>query len=226
MVVRNAAAGFAGGAIVFPGGKVDPGDAELAEGRGTDRLAASRIAAIRETWEECGILLARERGSRDIVSGDRAARLTETGTPRSFAALLDAFSLLPASDLLVHFAHWITPLDQPRRFDTHFFIAPDPGTQTPRHDGREATDARWIAPQDALDAARAGQLKLVFATRMNLLRLTRYRSTREALDIAATSPPVVVTPELVETERGRAFRIPSEAGYGVCEVPLDGIPRA
>ncbi|HKF73973.1 MAG TPA: NUDIX domain-containing protein [Stellaceae bacterium] len=212
LATRHDAAGFAAGATVFPGGKLDTGDHALA-GTG-DPL---RVAAIREAFEECGILLARRAGA--LLSGAELARLT---APRSstigFGAFVESAGLALATDLLVPFAHWITPADQPKRFDTHFFLAPAPAEQVARHDGREATIVHWLTAEGAIAAARLGEIKLVLPTRLNLLKLGRSRTVAEALEAARRSAIVTVQPEIVDTAAGPAFQIPAAADYGVTEI--------
>ena len=197
MVVRNRAIDFAGGALVFPGGRVEPADAGLGE--------PFRIAAIREAFEESGILLAHRDG--DI--------LTEHSLPRDgdFHALLAEHALTPAADALVHFAHWITPEDMPKRFDTHFFLAEAPPDQTGLHDGGEAVESLWINPAQAVAEADTGRHTLVFATRLNLLKLARFGGVAEAL--AGAGEVVTVRPEPFEDATGTKWmRIPEAAGYG------------
>ena len=148
MVVRHRQIEFASGALVFPGGSVDPDDLALASQLdrsglpfGADeRLCALRIAAVRETFEECGVLLARPRGSRAFVEGARVAELGRKAPGMSFAELMESEALEPAIDLLTPFAHWITPPILPKRFDTHFFIASAPADQLAAHDGAESVD--------------------------------------------------------------------------------------
>lgn len=197
MVVRHAASDFAGGALVFPGGRVDPPDLVLAGG---DAQRAFRLAAIRETWEECGVLLAKP-GAPPAAEG-------------AFAAMLAARGLVPDSDGLAHFAHWITPVPVPKRFDTHFFLAAAPDGQAALHDGHEAVDSVWIRPRDALAATEGGPYKIVFPTRMNLTRLARHDSLAEAFAAARATPVVTVLPEMRMTPEGRVLRIPAAAGYG------------
>ncbi|WP_137124073.1 NUDIX hydrolase [Roseomonas sp. HF4] len=197
MVVRHAATDFAGGALVFPGGSVDAADRILAGG---DDQGAFRVAAVRETWEECGVLLARP-GAPPAAEG-------------AFAAMLAARGLVPESDGLAHFAHWITPVPVPKRFDTHFFLAAAPADQDALHDGHEAVDSVWIRPADALAAAEAGARKVVFPTRMNLTKLARHDSVAEAFAAARATPVVTVLPEMRMTPAGRILRIPAAAGYG------------
>jgi 8-oxo-dGTP pyrophosphatase MutT (NUDIX family) len=229
MAARHEKSGFAAGALVFPGGKVDAGDALVARAcRGLaglpDSDAAARVAAIRETWEETGVLLARRGENKSLLTQGELGRLRGR-RGAVLQALLEEPGLELAGDRLAPFAHWITPPDSPKRYDTLFFLAAFDGDQTPLHDGHEAVDARWVDPAEAVHEADAGRCKIVFATRMNLLRLARSRNAADAL--AATQAPVVtVVPEVVKTEKGAFFRIPAEAGYGVTDVPVAGIGRA
>jgi 8-oxo-dGTP pyrophosphatase MutT (NUDIX family) len=153
MVVRHHEIDFASGALVFPGGRMEAADAELArEGApfadGLDGTArALRIAAIREAFEECGVLLARPAGEERFVPAERASALDRSAP---FAGLMARERLLPATDALVPFARWITPAFLPKRFDTHFFLALAPPDHALAHDGRETVDSLWIAPRDAL----------------------------------------------------------------------------
>lgn len=200
MVARAREVDFASGALVFPGGRVEELDSVLAPPG--DRLGAFRIAAIREAWEECGILLARPCNGVMGLEGPFGAALAEA-------------ALAPDPGALVHFAHWITPEHSPKRFDTHFFLAPAPEGQEARHDGREAVEALWVRPADAVAEAEAGRRKLVFATRLNLLRLARHATVTAALDAALRTPVVTVTPHpRPDGAGGTMLHIPEEAGYG------------
>jgi 8-oxo-dGTP pyrophosphatase MutT (NUDIX family) len=197
MVVRHHQIDFASGALVFPGGRVEPADAVIAGG---DEAGAFRVAAVRETWEECGVLLARP-GVAPPAEGE-------------FAAMLAARALVPDIGAMAHFAHWITPIPVPKRFDTHFFLAAAPADQDALHDGHEAVDSVWIRPRDALAAAEDGSRKVVFPTRMNLLKLARHDSVAEAFAAARATPVVTVMPEMRMGPEGRILRIPAAAGYG------------
>jgi 8-oxo-dGTP pyrophosphatase MutT (NUDIX family) len=222
LTTRHDAAGFAAGATVFPGGKLDASDHQR-DAAGD----ALRVAAIRETFEECGILLARR--AADGVMLTRAALselLARHSGVTDFGALIERAELTLATDLLVPFAHWITPVDQPKRFDTHFFLAPAPVDQVARQDGHEAIVVHWLTAEGAIAAARRGAIKLVLPTRLNLLKLGRSNSVAEALDAARRSEIVTVQPDLVETADGPAFRIPAAADYGVTEVLVSSYRRA
>jgi 8-oxo-dGTP pyrophosphatase MutT (NUDIX family) len=226
MTARHDAAKFAGGAMVFPGGKLDEQDRRDADGQ-REMDKAFRIAAIREAFEECGLLLARPANAGTMLTRAQLAELLAHAPDiAEFAAFVEGAELVLATDLLVPFAHWITPADQPKRFDTQFFLAPAPEDQVPQHDGHEAVEVRWFTPAGAIAAADRSQIKLVMATRLNLLKLGRARSVAEALDAARRARIVTVQPVSVERPEGIAFRIPAEADYGVTEVSMARIPRA
>ncbi len=220
MMRRSEASSFAPGAYVFPGGRVCPEDDALsaycAKCVREHPGLAYRAAAIRETYEECGILLARK---------GKGGRLLGADDVRPGIILADGTIEL-ATDLLVPFAHWITPVSRPKRFDTHFFVAAAPEGQVEAHDGYEAVDAVWVRPAEILAKAETGAAKMVFATRMNLARLGRSRTVAEALDAAARSTVVTVTPDVVTTPDGQFFEIPEAAGYGITRLPVGNIPRA
>src|SRR5579859_2342542 len=215
LATRHDESGFAAGATVFPGGKVDAGDRALA-GAGVDPF---RIAAIRETFEECGILLARHRGNRQMLSAAAVSDLLgRDASVSDFADFIQTAMMALATDLLVPFAHWITPSDRRKRFDTRFFLAPAPTDQVARHDGREATLVHWLTVDGAIAAARRDEIKLVLPTRLNLLKLGRSKTVAEALETARNSEVVTVQPEIVDGREGPVFRIPAAADYGVTEV--------
>ncbi len=221
MVVRHHKIEFASGALVFPGGSVDAGDFTIAADParcGPVRLdegsRALRIAAIRETFEECGVLLARPRGSTALLDGARGAAIGAKAERRTFAELIAAEDLCLALDALTPFAHWITPLILPKRFDTHFFITAAPSDQIARHDGSEAVSSAWINPKRALGDADAGTYTIVFATRLNLQLLAEQDDVASALAAARARRIVTVEPVAVKTGTGYTMRIPIEAGYG------------
>lgn len=204
MVRRHHEIDFASGALVFPGGRLARGDYEAgARCAGLDGLsneqAALRVGAIREAFEESGLLLARERGAASFIAGPRAQRLGQLYRQRldlgeiGIATMLDTEDLVLACDELVHYAHWITPAHLPKRFDTHFYLAAAPGQQTAMHDGKEMIDSEWLRPDEALAHYRAGTRKIMLATRHSLERLGRSRTVAEALD-EARSQPVVTDP--------------------------------
>ena len=227
MVKRHHKIDFASGAMVFPGGKVDDDDNDPAlklYSRGGDTMSAERfalaVAALRETFEECGVLLARPRGEEELVSAARllelepwAAQLRDNEA--TMAEFVEAENLDLALDLLVPFAHWVTPPLMPKRFDTHFYLVAAPADQIAVHDGSESVDSVWADPLQTIAEANAREVTLVFATRMNLTKLAESPRVTDALETARQTPVVMVMPKLLSFENGiRKLQIPEEAGYG------------
>jgi 8-oxo-dGTP pyrophosphatase MutT (NUDIX family) len=181
LLQRNLDSGFVPGAHVFPGGGVDEGDHAAglwALCAGVDDAAASRVlgmergglaywvAAIRETFEEAGILLACEaEGGIVVVDEDRAGRLflhrsaLDSGATH-LAAILRAEQLRLAADRLVYFSRWVTPEGLPRRYDTRFFLALAPPAQEAAHCNRETIAHAWMRPAEALDRHARAQMNL------------------------------------------------------------------
>jgi 8-oxo-dGTP pyrophosphatase MutT (NUDIX family) len=226
MMVRHYEIDFNSGALVFPGGSVDAGDHEIAKkselhtgGEGLDAAALGfRIAAIRETFEESGILLARPQGSDDLVSAPRAAGISAAyraapDSEKIFYKILTDNKMLLTLDELVPYAHWITPEGMPKRFDTWFFLAAAPPQQVGAHDGKESTDSIWISPREALAGGESGRFKLPFPTTRNLIKLGKHRTVKSALDEARGSRVVTVMPVMTRLNGGRQLRIPADAGY-------------
>lgn len=233
MVRRTTKMDFAAGALVFPGGKVETSDAlpMLRERCGDvagidDFQLALRVAAVRETFEECGVLLARPRSRREIVPVERVRALEAKYRDAlmrdeiGIDTMIEAENLDLACDLLVYYAHWITPVIRPKRFDTHFFLAPAPDGQAAMHDGEESLDSLWTCPQAAIDAFVSGGYQVMFPTYCNLKKLDRSRTVAEALDRARGEPVVTVLGQHRKLPDGtRHVLIPKAAGYGITEVP-------
>ena len=139
-------------------------------------------------------------------------------------ALAEREDLELACDALVPFAHWITPVFMPKRFDTWFFLMAAPPDQVAVHDGHESVDSVWIRPQDAVAEADAGRRTIIFPTLLNVKKLGRSATVPEAIAAARSAPVVTVLPTVADTERGKMMRIPAEAGYDVSEAPLEGLP--
>jgi 8-oxo-dGTP pyrophosphatase MutT (NUDIX family) len=233
MVVRHHEVDFLSGALVFPGGKLAKGDEDprvRARCSGVENLSfeqvALRVGAIREAFEESGILLARERGATALLGAARATQLADRYGDRLASGAIGIADLLVAEDLvlaceaLVPFARWITPTFVPKRFDTYFYLAPAPAEQIALHDGKEMVEAQWIRPADALADQASGKRKIVAATLLNLRKLNRSSTVSAATDAALAGPVVTVLPELVERPHGRVLLIPEAADYGVTEHPL------
>ena len=210
---RNRSAGFVPGAWVFPGGRVDTGDADerLFAGGAAPTTPAPPwwAAAVRELFEETGVLLARDaRGGFPAPTGSpdwaerREALLDDRATLHD---VLDPASLHIALDRLVHCAHWITPVAEPRRFDTHFFLAALPPGATAAPDPREMSDAIWLAPDDALDRFAAGRLPMVFPTVRTLESIAGFHTVDAALDAFRGQTVRAVLPRLVRRDGGVAL---------------------
>jgi len=223
MVVRHHQIDFASGALVFPGGSIDKEDAVIAADlarcggdHGLDEKArVFRVAAVRETFEECGVLLARPRGENTLVDGARVGDIAKKAAGRTFGELLAAEDLELALDKLTPFAHWVTPTPLPKRFDTHFFIAAAPEDQLALHDGSESVDSVWINPTRALAEAKTGKYTIIFATRLNVEMLGRQNDVAAAIEAARVRRIVTVQPEVLRRDdKGVKLRIPPEADYG------------
>jgi 8-oxo-dGTP pyrophosphatase MutT (NUDIX family) len=222
MVKRHHQIDFVAGALVFPGGKVHSGDREAGLSDHTDGVEgweperrALAAAAIREAFEESGILFAREAGGA-FVSRERLAELDRNreALEKGETGLIDMLrteGLRLACDWLVPFAHWITPENMPKRFDTHFFLASAPEGHAGAHDGRESVDSVWIRPEAAISDRK--RWNVIFPTKLNLMRLSGATTVAEALAFARENPPLTVMPWVEKTADGPLLRIREDAGY-------------
>jgi 8-oxo-dGTP pyrophosphatase MutT (NUDIX family) len=201
MLERHLRSDFAGGAYVFPGGTIDGRDTALdaarrldgptAEeaaaliGAPADRALAFYLCAIRETYEEAGVLLARRDGApvRMIEDAERFAAYRRGLAARhgSLAAFAEQENLRFAGDLLNYFARWVTPEFSPKRYDARFFVAAMPEGQEPLHDDVETTASTWIRPADAISQAREGLFSIIFPTRKTLEELARFDAAQDVI---------------------------------------------
>ncbi len=234
---RHIQSDFVGGAYVFPGGRVDPEDRvdeALCHGL-TDREASARlalgeggltfyVAAIRECFEEAGVLLAYDRDGQILDFSDRAVeehferlRAELNAGERSLLDIAAAEGLTLATDRISYWAHWITPEGQPRRYDTRFFVTRAPRNQTAAHDDHELTSSAWVTAREALDHARRKEWMIIFPTIRNLQKLSRFESADAAIaavdaqeEFPVMQPRVLMgrTPD----EPARAV-LPGDEGY-------------
>ena len=232
MVKRHHQIDFASGALVFPGGKSHAGDHDPAwaehaigwEAYDPDQRGL-RIAAVREVFEEAGILLAARRNGEPI-GGEACPMDVRQAVDAGTTPFLDVVCGLQARlDLsaLTTFARWITPPLTPKRFDTWFYVVRAPDDQLAACDGRETVDAEWIAPAEALRLAEAGERKVIFPTRMNLKLLAEAGHAADAVARAERRELVTVQPQIQQRPHGRVLVLPSDAGYGVVEEKLENV---
>lgn len=210
---RHRASGFVPGAYVFPGGRVDPGDDDPrlhdhVVGLGTQEPPfAYWMAAVRETFEETGVLLARtvegapppDAHTDPAIAAWREALLSDGATLRDVLAGADLRADLTG---VVYVAHWVTPLVEPRRFDTRFFLAALPPGQRAEPDPRELSDAQWLAPEHALARFEAGTLPMVFPTVRTLESLCGHDSVAALLAAFGGREIPCILPRLVRGEMG------------------------
>ena len=235
MVVRHHQIDFASGALVFPGGKVDDGDydvRDLCDGvdDADDTQVAMMAGAIREAFEECGILLARKPGESTLIPGTTLEQLDHYRNPlnNGEVALKDFLiteNLRLACDQLQHFAHWITPEMMPKRFDTHFYLAAAPDDHLAVHDGHESVDSVWISPADAVKGSREGTYTIIFPTLRNVEMLGDSTSVDEAMSMAANRNIVSILPWMEQRDDGNYICIPPEAGYAISEEKMPANPQ-
>lgn len=212
IVERAATLAFAGGALVFPGGRIDPGDRLFAT---TSPLedAADRIAAIRETIEETGVPIALDpQPNAEVLARVRAA--LHAGTPIGEVMAAEGMTLDLAA--LVPFARWRPAHIHKRIFDTRFFLARLPeGAPPPIVDGTETVRAFWASAQAVLDAADRGRAQVIFPTRRNLERLARFTSFEEAAADAREHPIRTITPWTEHRDGRPHLCIDTDLGYPI-----------
>jgi 8-oxo-dGTP pyrophosphatase MutT (NUDIX family) len=249
MLRRTRAAVFAGGLYVFPGGAVDDADRSpeveqlcdgLADGEASDLLGvvsgglAFWIAAIRECFEEAGVLLARQRDG-EVIRFDEAAVAARYQARRAAVhegslRLVDLCAqedLRLATDGIRYVSHWLTPIGERRRFDTRFFVARAPQAQEPLHDDLETIESLWVAPAEALARVERGELAMIPPTMRNLEFLVPHATADAALAAAAgVGHPPLVQPKLRLDGEGRVAEIilPWEPDFDALP-EADGRPR-
>jgi 8-oxo-dGTP pyrophosphatase MutT (NUDIX family) len=220
MLERAETMAFAAGALVFPGGRIDPDDHATAARFPELDDAAARIAAIRETIEETGVAPA-------IRPEPDAAALRETiGPGRPFAALLDEMGLSLELDALTPFARWCPNFREARRFDTLFYLAEAPAGEA-RHsaDQTESVHTFWASAAKVLADIAASRAKAIFPTRRNLERLAGFASLDEARADAERHPVRQITPWVEERGGERFVCIPEGMGYPITAEPYESARR-
>lgn len=223
MTERTGQMVFAAGALVFPGGRIDPADHDAARAFPELPDAAARIAAVRETIEETGLAPALVPPPRsDVVDRLRSALVRET----SLSHLLDVHGLRLDLDALTPFARWCPNFKETRRFDTLFFLAEaPPDGPVPQVAEEEAVRALWASAADILAEIAAGHAHAIFPTRRNLERLARFGSIAEARADAVRHPVQKVVPWVEDRDGVPWLRIPDGIGYPVTAELLETARR-
>jgi 8-oxo-dGTP pyrophosphatase MutT (NUDIX family) len=232
LVRRHDRLAFMGGAHVFPGGRVDDADVLPDPGSVCDGVSraitrmpavapaqaiAFHVAAIRELFEEAGLLLARREDGAivaiDAASATRFDRLREAllANALTMRDVIARERLRLALDALTLVAHWVTPEADPARFDTRFFLAVAPASQVAAHDAHETTHGLWMRPADALDSCRRGEIALPPATWTMLRRLARFTAPADAWNWAQSCRVPRVEPCLTVGDNGsRMVTLPGD----------------
>jgi 8-oxo-dGTP pyrophosphatase MutT (NUDIX family) len=240
MLQRTLAAVFAKGMYVFPGGRVDANDNEeqleaICDGLDDEEASALLgipngglsywVAAIRECFEEAGVLLARPTNSNELVRFDtdsvlqnrfNVARHAIHDSNMSLVELCATENLRLVTNNIHYVSHWITPLGEPRRFDTRFFIARAPEAQEPLHDNSETIASLWVSPIKALERHARGDLAMIPPTTSNLQFLAQHDTTNDALNAAKKiGTPTAILPKLKTDAEGKVIGIamPGDADY-------------
>lgn len=248
MLRRNPSSEFVPGQFVFPGGAVDPADRDdpaLADVCvGLDDRAASAalgleggglaywVAAVRECFEEAGVLLGRRDGATipfvdpDIVQRFEAHRQdVYDGRLRLAEMCVNEGILLDVSDLR-YVSHWITPVGPPRRFDTRFFIAHAPEGQQPLHDGGETVESVWITPAEAMRAHTEGRFEMILPTVANLKPLLGLSTVAEVMSWAGglSDIPEILPAIVIGDDGSRSVLMPWDEGYAsaLASPPAEG----
>jgi 8-oxo-dGTP pyrophosphatase MutT (NUDIX family) len=234
MLRRNLRSDFVGGAHVFPGGAVDSSDGEtdrqvygLTDVDASRRLDVERgglafyVAALRELFEEAGLLIACDVRGTPVSFSDpndvkrmaghrRAVNANQLG----FLTMMESEGLLLDLRGVEYFAHWITPVGPPRRYDTRFFVAKAPSDQRATHDAGETVADEWIRPVDALAAHERGEFEMIAPTIRNLEAVANFATADDVLNHARSLETIVcVQPTIVDREGVPFVRIPTDEGF-------------
>jgi 8-oxo-dGTP pyrophosphatase MutT (NUDIX family) len=235
LLQRHPESRFSPGAYAFPGGRLEPSDwapeierrcrglrradaaVRLPDVDPPERALAFWVAALREAFEEAGLLLAYggdgepvDAASLAVACGERAACRADS---RVFAALLHRLDLTLATDRLAYCAHWITPEERPVRYDTRFFLAAAVPGQAPEPDGGETVGWRWLGPGEALARHGAGELTLPFPTQRILAGLASHAEVEAALQAARAATVRPVRPRVVQEGGRDRVLLPGDPGW-------------
>ena len=241
LLKRHGLSDVLGGAYVFPGGKVDPRDAELDMDTHLDQpttelqsslneseldavtAASLYVAALREVFEESGVLFA-HGATQELAT--RAGALLRAGS--SFDQVLAQMALRLQTQSVLPWSRWITPkvpTISSKRFDTRFFVSAVPADQVARHDNHEATESVWLTPRAALQSYWAREIELAPPQIMSLAHLSHYRRVQDVLLAARRCRPPVVAPEPFTEDGLRVICYPGDERHPVRQRALPGPTR-
>lgn len=220
MVERAQGMAFAAGALVFPGGRIDAADRELADKL---RIDAAAVAAVRETLEETAVPV----GLAPVPSADEAIDLQRAlVADQPLVTVLETASLAIDAGALTPLARWVPKFHAVRRFDTMFFVARCPtGDWAPRVMEGECASAQWLTAAEVLDREQSGRARLIFPTRRTLERLAQHSSFDAIRADALAHPIEPVTPWVEERDGEKFITIPAHLGFPVTQERLDGLWR-
>ena len=241
LLKRHGLSDVLGGAFVFPGGKVDAADAQLDMAAHLDQplsdlhtalnegdidmltAASLYVAAVREVFEESGILFAQDVG---LVQAERATAMMREGMP--FAAVLADMQLRLQTSSLAPWSRWITPTTPSvtnKRFDTRFFMAAVPAGQIATHDNFEATESIWLKPRTALEWQRDGLIEMAPPQIMTLAHISSFENVQASMRYARSSKPPVIQPHAIDIDGIRVICYPGDEQHPVKERAMPGPTR-
>ena len=241
LVKRHGLSDVLGGAYVFPGGKLDDSDLLLAEATHLDQDARQLhatlaepqlpfdvarglyVAALREAFEECGVLFAQDVAQQQ---SQQLAELIRAG--QSFNQVLSQLQLRLQTRAVLPWSRWITP-QMPsiasKRFDTRFFVAALPAQQVARHDNVETTESVWLPPRTALEQYWGGAIQLAPPQIMTLAQLSRHADVASVLQAARRSPPATIAPEPFDDNGERVICYPGDPRHSLATAAMPGPTR-
>lgn len=244
LVKRHGLSDVLGGAYVFPGGKLDTSDSLLDPLAHLDQVpehlhsalgesetpvntaSGLFVAALREAFEESGVLFAHHARTAALADTTRAAQMQRDAVP--FNQMLAEMELRLQTRAVLPWSRWITPVMpsvSSKRFDTRFFVAAIPPDQVARHDNHETTESAWLQPRTALEHYRDGQIELAPPQIMSLAHLARHATVHSVMSAARASPPPVIQPEPFDDTGERILCYPGDLRHSVAARALPGPTR-
>jgi 8-oxo-dGTP pyrophosphatase MutT (NUDIX family) len=244
LVKRHGLSDVLGGAYVFPGGKLDDSDSKLDPQAHLDQApehlhkalgesdthvniaTGLYVAALREAFEESGVLFAHHANTATLADTARAAQLQRDALP--FNQILAQMALRLQTQSVLPWSRWITPIMpsvSSKRFDTRFFVAAIPPDQVASHDNHETTESAWLPPRTALEQYRDGQIELAPPQIMSLAHLARHNTVDSVMSAARATPPPVIQPEAFDDAGERVICYPGDPRHSVLARALPGPTR-